>query len=141
MRLWLGILLLVAALGCGTPKQDANPASPAPSQAAAAEPDKTSLLGEAGVPVYPDSKLLGTAVSPESGGATHFTVLLGTPDSVDKAVAFYKDQLKFQGSAKGDQYQLVGRSKEGSDILMFFQPDEGETHITIKGILYSKKGG
>jgi hypothetical protein len=57
---------------------------------------------------------------------------------VDKVVAFYKEKLKFEASKKEPMWQLVGRTPQGADVLMFVSPDGSQTKIAIRGVLYKK---
>jgi hypothetical protein len=139
MRSWIGCLLVLVVAGCSGPKTEDMPAV-APAAPTTTIPASTGTpLDLAGVPTYPGATQAGSAVSPESAGATHFSVLLNTSDSVDKVVAYYKEKLGFQSSSKSEMTQLVGRTKQGADVLIFITPDQGQTQISVKGILYSKK--
>ncbi len=141
MRSRLGCLVLLAMIGCSSaPKETQVSTPPSTAVATTTTPAASkSLLVQTGVPEYPGATQSGSAVSPESGGLTHFYAIFSTPDSADKVVAFYKDQLKFPSSSRGGVTQLVGRTKEGADAQLFVTPQQGETQISIKAIIYSKK--
>src|SRR5258708_4999812 len=112
MRVWIACLVALAVLGCAAPKEPKVVSTTPAAQPAPVAPALGSQLDQAGVPKYPGSTQVGAAVTPETQGETRFTVLLSTPDSVDKAAYYYRDRLKFEGMAKGDQYQLIGKTKE-----------------------------
>lgn len=142
MRSWLACLVALAVVGCSAAPKETPVSTPAtgPVATTTTPAANKSLLGQTGVPQYPGATQSGSAVSPESGGLTHFYAIFSTPDSADKVVAFYKDQLKFPSSSRGGVTQLVGRTKEGADAQLFITPEQGETQISIKAIIYSKKG-
>jgi hypothetical protein len=96
-------------------------------------------LDKAGVPLYPGAEVKGTASTGDAAKELHFSALLSTTDSTDTVMQFYKDKLKFEGGTKGAKAQLVGRTAQGADVIIFMEPDGGQTRITVKGILYPKK--
>lgn len=140
MRAWISGVILLVLFGCSPTQQATQPTESSSNRPAVTSqtPATQTLLDRLGVPTYPGSVQAGSAESPESAGSTHYNVLLTTSDSVAKVLAFYKDQLKFASSTKDGVSQLVGRTKQGADVLIFIQPEEDGTHITVKGILYSK---
>lgn len=89
-----------------------------------------------GVPLYPGAERKALVSSVDQSKNQHLSEQYTTDDPVEKVAAFYRDDLGFKPSTKGSVTQLVGRTKAGSDVLIFVEPDGGTTKITIKGIRY-----
>lgn len=141
MRRWLAALLPIVAFGCqSAPPGDAGSSAP---QLKPANPSvSASVMERAGVPVYPGAKQLGIASGkPDSTGGDHFNALYSSADPPAKVGAFYKDQLKFDALNKGASVMLVGKTKTGSDLLIFIDPDGTGSKLSIKGILYKNDQG
>jgi hypothetical protein len=144
----LAAILLACVVSCGKPAEQtesvagAPPSTLAPAQVQdSTSPEVTlgagSKLADTGVPAYPGSVVKGEASSPRSG-ENHITVMLSTPDPLDKVVAFYKEKLKVEASERKGVTVLVGRTKEDANYIVEVSRSGSETKVTVRGIIYAK---
>lgn len=114
-----------------------TPPPPAPPVASDLTPE--GMAKAADVPMYPGALAPdGLSSAPRRGqdGTTHYTLVLATEDSPQKAAAWYASALKLKAVPGMGGVSILGKSKKGNDLMITIGPEAGRTLIRIRSIAY-----
>ncbi len=135
----LALFLVACAKPVETSKADAAGTPTPASPAASADLTPEGVAKSADVPLYPGAEApenMSAMPDHRSDGSTHYSLVLATPDSLEKVTTWYVGKLALSSKPMGGGQTIIGKTPKGNDLIVTIAPEAGRTMIRIKSIAY-----
>lgn len=139
-------VLFLAILVCWSCSESTSPSTSnsgeSSSPLVATEPQGVDqAIALAALPTYPGAKAdrSGFVLAPVQDGQRRMAATLTAPDEPGNVAKFYGDALKVEPLKEGEKIQVVGKTSNGSDVILFFEPGKPGAKITVRAILYVRE--